>query len=129
MTQTRMTRQRFLILETLRSVDTHPTADELYAMVRKDMPRISLGTVYRNLDVLEDQGEILCLEQAGTQKRFDGNTAPHQHVRCTRCGRVGDIHPPVDLPPCRRVKVPGFTIENISLHFSGICDTCRDSCS
>ena len=60
--QTRMTRQRMVILEELRKVKTHPTADELYAMVRTRMPRISLGTVYRNLDFLTESKEILKLE-------------------------------------------------------------------
>ena len=69
--QTRMTRQRMVILEELRKVKTHPTADELYAMVRTRMPRISLGTVYRNLDFLTESKEILKLESAGSIRRFD----------------------------------------------------------
>ena len=64
--QTRMTRQRAVILEELRKVKTHPTADELYSIVRERLPRISLGTVYRNLDFLADTGEIRRLEAAGT---------------------------------------------------------------
>lgn len=74
--QTRMTRQRMVILEELRKVKTHPTADELYAMVRTRMPRISLGTVYRNLDFLTESKEILKLESAGSIRRFDGDTRP-----------------------------------------------------
>ena len=76
--QTRMTRQRMVILEELRKVKTLPTADELYAMVRTRMPRISLGTVYRNLDFLTESKEILKLESAGSIRRFDGDTRPHQ---------------------------------------------------
>ena len=93
--QTRMTRQRMVILEELRKVKTHPTADELYAMVRTRMPRISLGTVYRNLDFLTESKEILKLESAGSIRRFDGDTRPHQHVRCRVCGKIGDVIPPV----------------------------------
>ena len=84
--QTRMTRQRAVILEELRKVKTHPTADELYSIVRERLPRISLGTVYRNLDFLADTGEIRRLEAAGTTKRFDGDISWHQHVRCIHCG-------------------------------------------
>lgn len=66
--QTRMTRQRAVILEELRKTATHPTADELYSIVRRRLPRISLGTVYRNLDFLADSGEI----------RPSGNRRQHQ---------------------------------------------------
>ena len=74
--QTRMTRQRAVILEELRKVKTHPTADELYSIVRERLPRISLGTVYRNLDFLTESKEILKLESAGSIRRFDGDTRP-----------------------------------------------------
>ena len=72
--QTRMTRQRMVILEELRKVKTHPTADELYAMVSTRMPRISLGTVYRNLDFLTESKEILKLESAGSSKDIYTNS-------------------------------------------------------
>ncbi|MDR2745258.1 MAG: transcriptional repressor, partial [Desulfovibrio sp.] len=76
-----MTRQRSVILEELRKVDTHPTADELYTIVRVRLPHISLGTVYRNLEYLVAAGEIARLESAGTSMRFDGDVSGHQHVR------------------------------------------------
>lgn len=124
MTQTRMTKQRMVILEELRKVDTHPTADEIYGMVRARMPRISLGTVYRNLDLLAESGEILRLEAAGTQKRFDGNTMHHQHVRCIRCGRVGDVMEPLTVPQAHLATANGFTIVGARIEFEGICDHC-----
>lgn len=93
--QTRMTRQRAVILEELRKTKSHPTADELYSIVRERLPRISLGTVYRNLDFLADSGEIRRLEAAGSTKRFDGDISWHQHVRCLRCGRIGDVMQPL----------------------------------
>ncbi|MDP3286289.1 MAG: transcriptional repressor, partial [Desulfobacterales bacterium] len=68
----RMTRQRAVILEELKKVKTHPGADEIYEMVRKRLPRISLGTVYRNLEVLSELREIQKFEHVGTLKRFDG---------------------------------------------------------
>lgn len=124
MSQTRMTRQRALILEVLRNVTSHPTADEIYGMVRAKMPRISLGTVYRNLDLLTNSGEILCLDRAGTQKHFDGNPNPHCHVRCKRCGRIGDVYSAPDLPSFNNVRAMGFTIECMELEFTGVCDAC-----
>ena len=69
----------------------HPTADEVYQVVRKRLPRISLGTVYRNLDVLSESGEISRLDRCGAQYRFDGDLEQHYHIRCSSCGRVDDI--------------------------------------
>ncbi len=121
---TRMTKQRALILQELRNVCSHPTADEIYGMVRRALPRISLGTVYRNLDFLTESGAILKLEHAGEQKRFDGNTKAHQHVRCRKCGRVSDVMPEVPLPPLPDMRVPGFTVTEARLEFYGLCQDC-----
>ncbi|MDR0339726.1 MAG: transcriptional repressor [Desulfovibrio sp.] len=126
MAENRMTKQRALILEVLRSVDSHPTADEVYGMVRRRMPRISLGTVYRNLELLAGAGKILRLDRAGSQKHFDGNSAPHQHVRCRVCGRIGDVMNPVALPDTEGVVSPGFRTEGVELEFIGLCDACRE---
>lgn len=127
MSQTRMTKQRAVILETLRGVTSHPTADELYDMVREKLPRISLGTVYRNLDLLSSSGEILLIEQAGQQKRFDGDTSAHWHVRCEVCGCIGDIFSGVDVPSITNVEAEGFTICSAEVSFSGVCDHCKKS--
>ena len=78
----RMTLQRKTILEVLRQTDFHPSADEIYMMVRERLPRISLGTVYRNLEVLSESGFIQKLELGGTIKRFDWNPEKHYHIRC-----------------------------------------------
>ncbi|MDR2696238.1 MAG: transcriptional repressor [Deltaproteobacteria bacterium] len=120
----RVTRQRTIILEELRKVVTHPTADELYHMVRRRLPRISLGTVYRNLDLLAEQGEILKIDSSGYSKRFDGNLRPHQHVHCLKCGKVADIMLPVSVPDTRHVVLPGFTITAARLEFDGLCTAC-----
>ncbi|MEG6506043.1 Fur family transcriptional regulator [Nitratidesulfovibrio sp. 1201_IL3209] len=122
--QTRMTKQRMVILEELRRVHSHPTADEIYGMVRQRLPRISLGTVYRNLDLLAESGDILKLESAGSQKRFDGNITPHQHVRCTQCGRVGDVMEPVRVPDITGARAPGFIILSGRVEFEGVCEGC-----
>ena len=122
--QQRVTRQRTILLEELRKVSTHPTADELYHMVRQRLPRISLGTVYRNLDLLAEQGAICRIESAGVSKRFDGNIRPHQHARCQNCGRVLDIMLPVPVPDPRDIILPGFVITAVRLEFDGLCDAC-----
>ncbi len=122
-----MTKQRAVILETLRESAAHLTADEVYRMVRKTMPRISLGTVYRNLDLLVGIGEILCLERAGAQKRFDGNPRPHYHVRCEKCGAIGDVFTSVPMPDMEAAQIyPAFAaIRGMEVGFTGICERCR----
>ena len=126
-TQTRMTRQRAVILEELRKLTSHPTADELFTLVRARLPRISLGTVYRNLDFLADTGQILRLEVSGYTKRYDANLMPHQHVRCTVCGRVADVFPPLPVPSSAGVFVPGFArILSARIEFDGLCEECMD---
>ncbi len=125
MQSTRMTKQRALILDELRKTASHPTADEIYAVVRAKMPHISLGTVYRNLELLAEGKDVLKLEYAGFQKRFDGNTYPHAHVRCERCGRVADVMgeiPAQSLPD--NVTAPGFKINSARLEFFGLCKDC-----
>lgn len=124
--QTRMTRQRMLILEELRGMCSHPTAEELYSRVKARMPHISLSTVYRNLELLAAAREILRLDSAGTIRRFDGNTMPHRHIKCTRCGRVADL--PSDcgpVPDHESLRVDGFTVTGVHVEFEGVCDECR----
>ena len=78
----RVTRQRRVILEELRKLTSHPTAPALYEVVRRRLPRISLGTVYRNLELLARAGFIQRLDLQGAEARFDGNPEHHYHVRC-----------------------------------------------
>lgn len=120
----RLTKQRKVILDALCSVDTHPTADQIYEMVRQKLPKISLGTVYRNLEILSELGVIKKIETAGQQRRYDGNTAPHWHIYCLSCGKVADVSvefKPVDV---QEVKVPGFQVLKFRGEFVGICKDC-----
>ena len=122
----RMTRQRRVILEELRKVRSHPTADELYTRVRRRLPRISLGTVYRDLNLLSELGIIHTLKLAGGQKRFDGTCEEHYHVRCLGCGRVDDVPA---APSAAIVKKIGrklrYEIIGHRLEFVGFCPACR----
>ncbi len=127
-TQTRMTRQRAIILEELRKSKDHPTADEVYSLVRERLPRISLGTVYRNLDFLVSTGEVAKLEVAGTTKRFDGDISWHQHVRCVHCGRIGDVMQPYPSPDVKDMHVEGFaSILASRVEYDGICEECAQT--
>jgi len=87
----RSTRQRDVILEDLRSVKTHPTADEVYEMSRKRVPDISLATVYRNLERMSELGVITRLDLSAGKRRYDGDVSRHYHFRCPVCGRVFDL--------------------------------------
>ncbi len=121
----RMTRQRKVILEELRKLNTHPSADEIYEVVRHRLPRISLGTVYRNLEVLSELGEIQKLELSGLLKRFDWDTKKHYHIRCVRCSRVDDA----PIAPLNQLdnELYGATVFEIighNLEFTGLCPEC-----
>ena len=82
----RRSRQRDRILEILRGTRSHPTAEWVYGQLRRESPHVSLGTVYRNLEVLAEMGQIQKLELGGTVKRFDWNPQRHYHIRCLQCG-------------------------------------------
>lgn len=121
----RLTTQRQIILEELAKVKSHPTANEVYDMVRKRLPRIGLGTVYRNLELMAESGVVLKLEVGGTQKRFDATTDLHYHIRCLDCGKVDDIELPVqsninDIA----AQVSDYAILGHHIEFSGKCSDC-----
>ncbi|MDY7019245.1 MAG: transcriptional repressor [Chloroflexota bacterium] len=91
-----MSKQKKAILRVLRDTTSHPTGGWIYNEVRKEIPDISLGTVYRNLKVLRKKGEILELEYGNTFRRFDGNRHKNYHFRCEKCGRVFNVDEPID---------------------------------
>ncbi len=123
----RLTTQRQIILEELSKVKTHPTASEVYDMVRKRLPRIGLGTVYRNLELMAENGMIVKLEVGGTQKRFDATTDAHYHIRCSCCGRVDDINVPViDSLVDAAAENSSYQIIGHHIEFTGICSKCRE---
>jgi Fur family ferric uptake transcriptional regulator len=122
----RNTRQRTVILDQLRQSTSHPTATELYDLVRRRLPKISLGTVYRNLDLLARLGMIQRLETAGTETRFDGTVRPHDHVRCLGCGRIDDLAgPPLELSLENYHEPAGYRVLGHRLELVGLCPKCR----
>lgn len=123
----RRTRQRQVILEELCKLYSHPTAADLYAIVRRRLPSVSLGTVYRNLELLARLGTIQKLELAGTEARFDGNIERHDHLRCVRCGRVDDVGGgPLDFPSGPEHDFRGYEVLGRRLEFIGVCPRCRE---
>ena len=123
----RTTRQRQIILEELQNLTSHPTAAGLYEIVRRRLPRISLGTVYRNLELLTRLGTIQKLEYGGGEARFDGNVQRHDHVRCVECGRLDDIPgPPLDLSGGIANDFNNYRILGCRLEYLGVCPECQN---
>ena len=125
----RMTKQRGVILEEIKMTDSHPTADEIYENVRKRLPSISLGTVYRNLDILASCGMIRKLDPGRTQMRFDGNLSEHNHLTCLRCGRIEDLSFEVSNDPLENLEkllgnLTKYGIFGHKLEFIGLCSDC-----
>jgi Fur family peroxide stress response transcriptional regulator len=122
----RKTRQKEAILEVLRGTNSHPTADWVYNEVRKEIPNISLGTVYRNLRLLCESGEISELDLCGTLTRFDARRDNHYHFRCEKCGLVFDVDLPVDVEMDKKVEQKtGFEVLYHRLEFRGVCENCQ----
>ena len=121
----RRTRQRRLVYEAVASTDAHPTAEWAYERVRREMPRISLGTVYRNLQLLVSEG-LLRSWTRGRTTRYDADLAPHDHFSCRRCGLLLDLErTPRAFAEERRLRARGHEIEEHVLEFVGICRDCR----
>jgi Fur family transcriptional regulator, peroxide stress response regulator len=121
----RMTKQKRVILDVLKNTKSHPTADWVYDKVKKKIPNISLGTVYRNLNILKNQGEILELSYGKGFSRFDGNSSNHYHFTCEHCGRIIDVETPVFSEIEREVtRQMGVKVERHRLEFYGACPDC-----
>ncbi len=120
----RVTNQRQVILEELKKLTTHPTAEELYLIIKDKIPNISIGTVYRNLNNLAEKGYILKLDNMGSQNRFDGNTEPHIHIVCVKCGKVRDIHKNFSIPKNYKELSKEFEILGYNFNLYGICKEC-----
>lgn len=125
---TRMTKQKRVILDVLRSTKSHPPADWIYIQARKVLPNLSLGTVYRNLNILRGMGEILELNYGSTLSRYDGNPENHYHFVCEECGEVSDL----DIDVKRELdeqagRVLGVEVKHHRLEFYGICRNCKNT--
>jgi Fur family transcriptional regulator, ferric uptake regulator len=123
----RASRQRDVVLELVRSTMDHPTAEWIHRQARRRLPRISLGTVYRNLERLTAEGLIRELRHAGEAARFDGNTGRHYHIRCLGCGRLNDLPLSVDARVEEQAgRAMNYRILGHTLEVHGLCPLCRD---
>ncbi len=124
--QLRMTNQREIILRELKKSKRHLSADELYDKVKKFMPRISLATVYRNLEILSEAGLIGKLEISGRQKRFDYDATDHDHIYCAVCHRVDNLNIERQGLHTKEIKaVKGYSITGYRLEIVGVCPVCQ----
>jgi Fur family ferric uptake transcriptional regulator len=120
-------KQQRLIYDEIQRLTTHPTADEIYELVRRKMPHISLGTVYRVLNKLADEGKLLKLGKAGQQKRFDPCTVSHYHFNCNICGKIYDLpHDKVEQIEAIVESVQTHQIDGYNLEFYGTCHNCKE---
>jgi len=118
--------QRDAVLRVIKNTTSHPGADWVYDQVRKEIPNISLGTVYRNLRLLAQAGEIKELDIPGSPKRFDSRTSNHHHLICEKCGRIFDLDETVDLTMEARIfQKTGFKVKRQYLKFIGLCSDCQ----
>jgi len=123
---TRNSKQKEATLRVLKETNSHPTAVQVYERVRVQISNISLGTVYRNLRLLQQEGKISELDLASTLSRFDGNVQNHCHFRCERCGRIFDVDEPVDKESDERLaQKTGFKVSYHRLEFRGLCKDCN----
>jgi Fe2+ or Zn2+ uptake regulation protein len=121
------TRQRERLLELLRASGDHPTAADLYQAAQPEFPSLSLGTVYRNLDVLVSEGLVEAVPCEGGATRYDGNPEPHHHFICEQCGNILDVE--VSLPDeIQRSLARNYRLraERARVRFFGLCHTCSD---
>ncbi len=121
----KQSKQRVAILQYLQSTREHPTADVVYSNLRQELPNISLGTVYRNLSVLADSGDILRINLGDGTDRFDYRTQPHYHFICEECGAVMDLELE-DIPSVTHIARDQFDghIAGHTTYFHGICPNC-----
>ncbi len=124
---TKYSRQREMILNNLCSRTDHPTADELYMDLKEELPNLSLGTLYRNLALLSENGTILKFH-CGTCDRFDGNNNLHYHLICESCGRLYDLeHSPLTNLEEMFTESYGGEIRSHLLVFYGLCESCKNT--
>jgi Fur family peroxide stress response transcriptional regulator len=120
-------KKRQAILEALCATKEHPTAEMLYNQLKPDYPELSLGTVYRNLSILAEDGLVTTVVRVAGQERYDADTSPHAHFVCRECKRVMDMNMPEVIGSLSQKldEEYGFAVERCSLNLTGLCMECR----
>lgn len=116
------TKQKQIILDAVQDLKDHPTADEIYLHLKKDYPRLSLATVYRNLNIYSEEGKVRKVSIPKDSERFDFNVCNHEHFYCEKCHKVYDVH--LNLKDVVN-NISSFTVTSYKLMLYGICKTCE----
>ncbi len=119
----RNTKQKDAILSAVVNLKNHPTADEIYSSLKQEHAKLSLGTVYRNLNKFSEKGEIRKIPIPGFGDRFDFNITDHEHFICNDCGRVFDVHLTNDVPDL--IATDGMRVTGYTLILYGTCNECH----
>ncbi|ADW20773.1 MULTISPECIES: transcriptional repressor [Thermus] len=122
----RLTRQRKAVLEVVKRAHNHPDAAWIYQEVRKVVPKVSLGTIYRTLEALVEEGYLIPITKAGEATRYDANLHPHLHLVCQGCGAIVDLE--VDLPDLLtpvQEAYPQLEVREVEVTYKGLCPTCK----
>ncbi len=119
----RYSRQRELIYENIKGRCDHPTADEIYLACRELEPNLSLGTVYRNLKQLSDNGDIITLETEDKKIHYDGDLSRHSHFICENCGKIIDLFKPSKAPS--ELEEMGLKVTSEKCVYYGKCQACK----
>ena len=117
--------QRQLILETVQKSKQHMTAAQVYQLARKNCPHLSLGTVYRNLNLLVDMGQLSRIGVTGEADRYDWQLEPHQHLFCRRCKKVLNLAMQSDALEALVQSCPGIQAEDYNFIVTGLCPDCK----
>jgi Fe2+ or Zn2+ uptake regulation protein len=124
----KITAQRQCIFKSLEGDVTHPSAERVHERVRREMPHVSLKTVYQTLNDLADLGAISVLDVGTGSARFDPNVEKaHHHLVCRSCGKVRDVAAPLPDLRVSRHATQGFAVDSAEVVFRGLCDGCRGS--
>ena len=123
----RKSKQREVIIRVLRGTTSHPSAEWIYEQVKKEIPNIGLATVYRNLRLLKQAGEVSEMHTSNDTARFDGNAGMHYHFLCDRCGAILDLDEPIDATVETRIaRSTGLKVTRHHLELGGLCLECQN---
>jgi Fe2+ or Zn2+ uptake regulation protein len=122
--RTRETKQRRVVYQTIKATKSHPTADWIFEKVRSELPKISLGTVYRNLSVLKDEGTIREIYGNDRRAHYDADLSPHAHFICSTCGQIWDVFNVPDVDWRTFKELVGCEVNDQRLEFHGRCSVC-----
>ena len=126
MTQARRgSKQKTAVLSAAKQLANHPSAQEIFFKARLQILSISFSTVYRNLGILVDEGDLITITSNGSEVHYDHIVNNHCHIQCRNCGKVRDIDvPAVDFNGILPSDASGFTVDGVSVTFTGMCEEC-----